>query len=145
MNKDAILASVIGFGIGLIITGAILAGPNLIGKFNAMRKQSGSVASATTQTTPTVSPTGIPNNSSITIETPTSESIVTSQKLTVTGKAPQGAFVLVGGLLDETVVQATQGAYTATITLKEGKNDITVSSVGDTTGINHVTVYESEQ
>jgi len=35
MNKDALLATIIGFGIGLVITGALLLGPTLSASFPA--------------------------------------------------------------------------------------------------------------
>jgi hypothetical protein len=140
MNKDAILASVIGFGIGLVITGGILLGPNLVTKLKAMYKNRGTVASITTQISPTATPN--PTGSEISIDSPTAETIIADTKVTVNGKTTPGAIVVVAGLIDETVVEATQGAYAATITVKEGKNDITVSTVGGTNpSSTKITVY----
>jgi hypothetical protein len=127
-----VLASVIGFGIGLLITGGILLGPTLVNQLAMQQRANGEVASAT-ETVPTTNPTpDITQDVPVTIESPTAESISTDDKATVSGKAPNSSYIIIAGDVDETVVVVNNGAYTGTITLKEGKNDISVTSVGST-------------
>lgn len=142
MNKDAVLASVIGFGIGLLITGGILLGPTVINQLATQQRSNGEVASAT-ETVPNTTPAAnTADTTLLTIESPTAESISTSTSITVSGKAPNGTYVIVAGDIDETGVNVTSGTYSGTVTVKEGKNDISVTAVGESnTTSQRVTVY----
>lgn len=129
MNKDAILASGIGFGIGLLITGAILLGPTLISQLTQRQSSNGDVQSATqsvndTPTDTTTTPTAI------SIDSPLAESILTKNTVEISGKAPQGSIIIVAGDVDETAVTVdTSNAFKATVSLKEGKNDVSITSI----------------
>lgn len=146
MNKDALLASVIGFGIGLLITGAVIAGPKLMSQ---LKQTQGDVASANiedkTDTTPT--PTANHSTDVLTIDSPTKEAIVSEDSIAVSGKAPKNAIIVVGSAEEEIIVETKETTtYSATVKLKEGKNEISVMSLVDgTQKIERVTIYYSEE
>jgi hypothetical protein len=134
MNKDAILASVIGFGIGLLITGGILLGPTAISQLaNRLQSREGEVASATNQQTTTTPGVAQPQEKiTLTIESPKAESIVHEDTLVIKGKTQAGAVVILAGDLDEVVVKTdSSGSFSGQISLKEGKNDVTVTAINN--------------
>jgi hypothetical protein len=144
MNKDAILASVIGFGIGLLITGAVLIGPTALPmlKKTISNIGKGSVQSLTTQVSPT--PTSVaPDAHALTIDSPEDQSITNSDTLTITGKAPKDTLIVVDGNIDESVVSVSStNTFQAEIGLKEGVNDISVTNLTKDKPTNkHFTVY----
>jgi len=146
MNRDALLASLIGFGIGLLITGALLVGPNLIKGFPRINLPKITFfQKGTTQVTPTPSPTPAPI--SFTITSPLSEAIVATSDLLVSGTAPTAAIVVVAGPLDEDVmVVKDDGKYAGKISLTEGKNDVTVTSFTNGKGTTQtVTVFYTKE
>lgn len=134
MNKDALLATLIGFGIGLLITGLLLVGPNIT---KALPK----IKLPTTASTPTPTPT--PSQFTVTIESPLAEAIENSTDLLVSGVTSPGSTIVVAGSVDETAVVAqADGKYAGKVTLTEGKNDIIVTSYQQTKQANQtVTVY----
>ena len=128
MNRDAIIATVVGFGIGLVITGIFLLGPNLV-KF--LPKLSfpdlGSLMSQT-KTTPTPSPAPV----TLTIDAPLPESIDVEGSALVSGTSPAHSLVVIEGPENEIVVAANgDGKYAGKVSLLEGKNDIVVTSYAD--------------
>lgn len=131
MNKDALLASGIGFGIGLVITGAILLGPTLITQLTTRRNvQSGDVQSASQTAGNTVNNQN--GSTGVTIDSPAAESILTENTVEISGKASEGTTIVIAGDVDETVVTVdSSGMYKGTIGLKEGKNEISVSGIQD--------------
>ena len=146
MNKDAILASVIGFGIGLMITGAVLVGPNVLPMLKKFSSEigKGSVQSATTQTSPTPSLSITASNAQpLTVDSPEDQAIVGTETLTVSGKATKGTIVVVAGMVDEAVITASDtNTFSAKVTLKEGINDISVTNIVDPTPSNkHFTIF----
>lgn len=139
MNKDAILASIIGFGIGLLITGAILVGPSLLPLLKKINKK-GDVQSATTQVSPTLT---AGTGTTFTIDTPTDETIAQDATITVSGHAPKGTTIIIDNTEGEVATQSTDtNTFQGQIPLKEGKNDISVTQVADPTSTTkHVTIY----
>lgn len=141
MNKDAILATLIGFGIGLLITGLLLVGPNItkaLPKINLptmtwfQSKQPQPNAP-----TPTPQPTGF------TIESPLADAIENTSEILVSGVTIPGSTVVIAGDVDDTVAVAqADGKYAGKITLTEGKNDIVVTGYDQTKQVNKIiTVY----
>lgn len=117
MNKDALLATLIGLGMGLIITGIIVVGPYVVKAIPKMQQKSN----------PTPTPT--PGAIAFSIESPIPEAVVTGGELLVSGSTQPTATVVVQGETDEDVVVAdANGKYAGKITLSEGKNDVTVTS-----------------
>ncbi len=125
MNKDALLATLIGLGMGLLITGIIVVGPKLVSGLPKFSFPSFSFPKKSQPVTPTPTPGAI----AFTIVSPVAESIVAKSELLVSGTAPIHSIVVVQGPTDEDVSTSdTNGKYTGTITLAEGKNDVTVTS-----------------
>ena len=135
MNRDAIIATIIGFGIGLGITGIFLFGPKLIKYLHNM---------------PTISfpkkaplPTPTPPNLSLTIDAPIAESIEASNSVLVSGSAPKDSLLILEGPLEEIVLKPNgDGKYAGKVTILEGKNELFVTSyVGGTPSSQSVVVY----
>jgi hypothetical protein len=120
MNKDALLATLIGFAIGLLITGLLLVGPNIT-------KSLPKIKLPTAASTPTPTPTS--SQFAVTIESPLAETIENSPDLLVSGVTSAGSTVVIAGSVDDTAVAAQpDGKYAGKITLTEGKNDIVVTA-----------------
>ena len=139
MNKDALLATLIGFGIGLLITGLLLVGPNILPLLPKIQRPKHSLV------TPTPTPT--PKTNDLIIESPLPDSIENISALLVSGSAPPNTTIVIAGPSDESVVAVTQdGKFAGKLTLVEGKNDITVTALSkDKTSAQNVTVYYTEE
>ncbi len=130
MNRDALLATLIGFGIGLVITGLLIIGPNLVKTLPKLSfpKFSFSLPGRDAKQTPT--PT--PQPETFTIESPLPDAIESKDKILVSGTAPKHTIVVIAGFGDEVVIAANgDGKYAGTIALVEGKNDVVVTSYQD--------------
>lgn len=144
MNKDAILATIIGFGVGLIIAALVFLGPSLIKNFPGITfpDLSGIMAKFTSSDNTKPTPTPKPGEG-LTIQSPLPEAIEPKNETLVSGTTLPDAMVVIETDGTETVVIANaQGAYAGKITLGEGKNDITVTSYAkETVQTQTVTVY----
>ncbi len=133
MNKDALLATIIGFGVGLILTGLVFLGPTFFKSFPSFSFPKitwPKFFSVTKPINPTPTPTK--SNATLTIEAPLADSVETRSELLVSGKTKPHAVVVLSTLDTERVVVANDdGAFATNITLSEGKNDILVSSFAD--------------
>lgn len=143
MNKDALLATLIGFGIGLLITGLLLIGPNIVKMFPAIKLPT--ISFSQNNTSPAPTPT--PKAALFSIESPLPDAIENSPDLLVSGTAPAGSTVVIAGPSDESVVAvASDGKFAGKITLVEGRNDITVTSLTpDKQTSQSVTVFYTEE
>lgn len=133
MNKDAILASVIGFGIGIFITGLLLVGPNLLKNMPKLPTlafpQQQAKVQEDTAAAKVSSPT--PQAASFAIDSPVTDTIQDKDSVLVSGNTPPGSTVLVQSELDEQVATVTnEGKFAATVSLQEGENTLTVTSYG---------------
>ncbi len=129
MNKDALLATLIGFGIGLLITGLLLLGPNLLKSFPKIRLPNFSFAQKKTDVTPTPTPTSL----TPTIDSPLADAIEENDEVLVSGSTSPGAIVVIAGSIDEIVVVASgDGKFAGKVALAEGKNDLTITAYADT-------------
>lgn len=145
MNKDALLATLIGFGIGLCITGIFLLGPSVI---KSMPKLSLPRISLPQQKSNNpITPTPAPEKQFITIDSPLPDALEAANDLLVSGTTNRNATVVVQGTANEDVVATKDdGKYAGNITLAEGKNDITATSyLGGTPVSQTVTVYFTEE
>lgn len=125
MNKDAVVATIIGFGIGLVITSAFILGPNLV---KSLPKISLPTISFPKKNLPPM-PTPTPTVSTLTIDAPIADTIESSTSILVSGTSAKDATVVVEGLVDEVVVTVNgEGKYAGKVTLVEGKNEINVTS-----------------
>ncbi len=138
MNRDAILATLIGFGIGLLITGVLIVSPNIVKSLPRFSLPQVSFFKTSPKPTPTpaATPTGL------TIDSPLADTIADKDGLLISGKTASGATVVIQGPLDEDVKVAADGKYAGKITLVEGKNEVTVTSYDGTKPLTQiVTVY----
>lgn len=128
MNKDAILATVIGFGIGLLIAAAIFLGPALIKNFPRITLPSISSINGKTkeQTKPAQKPV---LTDTLTIQSPLPEAIEPKNETLVSGSVtPDSTVVIETEGTEAVVVSNAQGSFAGKIALGEGKNDIVVTS-----------------
>ncbi len=141
MNKDALLATAIGFVIGLAITGLLLVGPTVFGKIPKISFQLPTLPkSQPTSPTPSSSKD---ETLSVSIDSPIADSIESSKELLVSGKSKPGSIIVIQGTVGETSVTTNDdGVYAGKITLVEGKNDIEVtSSLKDASMSQQITVF----
>ena len=145
MNKDAILATIIGFVIGLTITGLILLGPKVAKYIPKINLHLPTISLLMNKPTPT--PKLKQKPFSLTIDSPLPESIASDSDLLVSGTTGAGAMVVIQGNTNDTIVTATpDGKYAAKITLVEGQNTITVTSYHQKDhAVQTVTVYYTEE
>lgn len=146
MNKDAILATIIGFGVGLVIAGLVFLGPALFKGMPHLHFPDLSFLSKLKSTSNKPKPTPKPTKqiaSKLTIESPLAESIEPKDQTLVSGNTSPNAIVVLEGENGETVVVANAtGAYAGNLTLGEGKNDLIVTSYsGSKSESQSVTVY----
>lgn len=147
MNKDALLATLIGFGIGLLITGAFLFGPNIMKtlprlSFTLPRFNRGS-------SQPQISPIPSPGTrvTGLTVTAPIGEALTSDEDILVSGTAPAGSTIVIAGVQNETVTTASSdNTFAGKLSLIEGKNDIIVTAyIDQKEEISKVTVYYTPQ
>ena len=128
MNKDAILATVIGFGVGLIIAAAIFLGPSLIKNFPSITWPN--FASLKRKTSDKAKPTPTPMlTDTLTIQSPLPEAIEPKNETLVSGSVtPDSTVVIETEGTEAVVISNAQGSFAGKISLGEGKNDIIVTS-----------------
>lgn len=127
MNRDVILATCIGLGLGLIITGIVIVSPQLIKAIPSFKMPKVSLFTKPPRVTPAPTPT--PEQFVLTIGSPLPDSIESDKNLVVSGTSTPGGVVVVTGNLDEDIVTTpADGKYAGKITLSEGKNEIVVTS-----------------
>jgi len=145
MNKDAILATIISFGVGLIIAGAVFLGPTLVKQMPRISLPDLSFLTRliNTRQSPDATPTPKPASGDLTIESPLADAIEPKNETLVSGQTKPDAVVVLEGETDETVIVANnKGAYAGKVSVSEGKNTITVTShAGGDTQVKDVTVY----
>lgn len=151
MNRDALLATAIGFIIGIGITSIVLFGPQLAKSLpNVTLPHISLPRFAENKTVQPPTDKIVKTNSPITkltIDSPQPEAIVQSDSLTVNGRVPHDAVVLIGGYRDDVVTKPdANGNFTANVTLTEGRNVVTVTAISkDTAETETVTVYFTEE
>jgi hypothetical protein len=147
MNKDALLATVIGFLIGVAITGGILFAPK-VAKYLPHIQLPRTLTSLSflnhknqpVEPTPKTAP---PPSAIFSVTSPLDQSLADSDSILVSGTAPAGTYVTIGGLSDESaVLVGKDGKFAGKISLGEGTNEITVSAFsGETVTNQKITVY----
>lgn len=127
MNKDALLATLIGFGIGLFITGMLLVGPKIVGFFPKISLDFSRFTTSKTSSKST--PTPQEKEFGITIDSPLTDSLESQDEVFVSGSTTAGATVVIAGNVNDAAIETkTDGKFAGKLTLVEGKNDITVTS-----------------
>lgn len=148
MNRDAILATIIGLALGLTITGLIVVGPGFASNlpkiklpafkltFNSLSPSKAPAGSATQPKPPVFS-----------VTSPLADAIETTSELVVSGTALPGSAVVVSGLTDDDVMSVgTDAKFAGKITLSEGRNEIAVTQYlkGKPTIIKVIIYYTKE-
>lgn len=146
MNRDALLASIIGFGIGLLITGVLLIGPTITKGFPQIKFPTISF-SLPGNNTPKTTPAPTPPPIIFSVSNPITDAVVSESSLTVSGTAPSASTIIVAGPNDEDVQVATaDNKFSGKVTLTEGKNDITVTNYVDGKGTAQlITVFYTKE
>jgi hypothetical protein len=150
MNKDAFFATLIGLGIGLLLTGIILVGPTIVKSIpkisfptnfkitlpNISWPQKKSVP------TPTVAAI-VETPHAVTIDSPLPDAIEETASLLVSGSTTKESKIVISGLVDDVVILTNDdGKFAGKVTLTEGKNDILVTSYhSNDTATQKVTVF----
>lgn len=126
MNKDAFFATLIGLGIGLVLTGIILIGPNLMKSLPKITIPNITIL----QKKPTPVPTEIPKAPhTLIIDSPLPDAIESTDSILVSGTTSKQSKVIIQGIVDDTVIVTNgDGKFAGKITLVEGKNEILVTS-----------------
>lgn len=132
MNKDAILATVIGFGVGLVIAGLVFLGPSLLSGLPHLKLPNFSFLKNTFGTTHRLQPTPTSkpaSHNTFTITSPLPDSVEPHNETLISGTTTPNAIVVLEGEIGESVVIANgEGAYAGKLSLGEGKNDLLVTS-----------------
>ncbi|OGY17732.1 MAG: hypothetical protein A2784_01250 [Candidatus Chisholmbacteria bacterium RIFCSPHIGHO2_01_FULL_48_12] len=119
MKKEVILAIVIGFSLGLVITFGIYTARQAISRHQT--------------TNPSPSPQASPVTSSahgLTITAPEPETVFTKTEATVSGMTTPNALVTLFTQEAEVIVYAdTTGKFSTPVTLVGGANDITITAI----------------
>lgn len=145
MNKDAIFATLIGLGIGLLLTGIIIVGPNIVKSMPKVTLPSINLSFLKKQPTPTpASNAAAQPKHEVTIDSPLSDAIEGTESVLVSGSTSRESKVIIQGIVDDVVIMTNgEGKFAGKVTLTEGKNDILVTSyhAEGISAIQKVTVY----
>lgn len=135
MNKDTLVASVLGFSLGLIAAIALWVVPRIMPK--------GLPAPFSKPAAP-ASPVLEKQNMSLDISLPKDGEIVKTEKITVSGKVEKSEFLIISSASDSQTVKAdSSGSFSTSLTLAQGGNSISITSY-DTNKNAHtksITVY----
>ncbi len=136
MNKDTVVASVIGFGLGLVAAIALWIVPKLVPKISPVTKETNQVLSETTNVLPD---TGLVFE----ITSPKDGDISKSADVKITGKAPGNTLILITTPENNmTATSDASGQFTTNLTLHEGGNDIVLTNIaGGKEETKHLVVY----
>ncbi len=147
MNKDTLLATIIGLVLGLTITGLFLFGPNLLKFFPHISLPNFSFGAPKQTAQTKLAPTPTPKIPQLTISSPLPDSIETNDQLVVSGVTIPNATVVVSAGNDDDVTNANNdGKYAGKVTLSEGKNDIAVTSYNNNKPVTQtVTVFYTQE
>lgn len=130
MNRDVFLATLIGFIIGLILTGVVLIGPKAIMSLPKLKGFSFSLPSFSFPSFESkLTPTPTQNVAQgFTVQAPLPDSIESGETVLLSGTAHAGATVSASGPTDDDVtVVKEDGKFALKLTLVEGKNEISIS------------------
>lgn len=137
MNKDAILATIIGFGVGLVIAALVFLGPSMVKGVPhiSLPDFSKIMALFSVKTTSDGNKKAVPTPKApgrLTIQSPLPDSIEPKSETLISGTTHPNAIVVVEGEDADNVVVANEaGVYAGKIALGEGKNDLVITSYSD--------------
>lgn len=127
MRKEVLVAILLGFGIGLVVTLGIFTARKAL---KAGGQPEGQAESATPQAQAELSPTpAIEKKHSLTVTSPNDGSVTATEKISLAGLTTAGSSVAIsGGETDTVVVSDDKGQFSAEITLVGGDNEIRITS-----------------
>lgn len=138
MNRDTVVASVIGFGLGLVAAISLWVVPRMLPKPTPKTTATETANSAVTS--PDTAASGFE------ITSPKDGEIVKSATVALVGKTPDVEPVTIATATEMQVVSPTDGSYKADVTIKEGVNQIVASSLKAEGGATQtITVYYFNQ
>ena len=123
VRKEVLLAIIIGFALGLVITFGIWTA-------NRVMKEKKETSSVTPEVTMEVQPTPSPTTAfNLEIISPEDESLLNEAEITLVGKTQPGAMVVVVSEQKEEIVEADKdGNFELQITLISGTNEISITA-----------------
>lgn len=125
MKKEVIIAIIIGFVLGLVITFGVWTANKAIKEASPKEETTGEQAQE--GTTDTRSPTSL--ESTLTIISPEDNFLSDKEKIDISGKTTPEATVVILFTEGEKIIEADkQGSFSTEITLVGGSNEIKVSS-----------------
>jgi len=126
MKKEVLLAIIIGFGLGLVITFGIWQANKAL---KQVAPKQALPPSQVQEKEKAPSPTPPPPQISLTITSPEDNSIINKEKIDISGKTSSKATVVITYEEGEKIIEADEnGNFTSEITLVGGANEITVSA-----------------
>lgn len=131
MRKEVLVAILIGFGIGLVVTLGIFTARKALTTSGTGGQQPVSPAGeAKTPTGQSVSPTPkVDSAHGVTVTSPNDGEVTSAEKISVSGATTPGATVAIsGGETDVVTVSDGKGQFSAEITLVGGDNEIRIIS-----------------
>lgn len=128
--KEPLLAIIIGFIIGLVITfGIWTANKSLKQGQNPTTTTASPSPSGEPNTTPSPHPTVSPSTSGLTITSPDNEAVFNTASAKLTGTAPAGSVIVLVGGPNEQILQAdSTGQFSTEIDLESGYNLLTLTT-----------------
>lgn len=135
MNKDTVVASIIGFGLGLVAAIALWVVPRILPKLPHLKPPAQQETTATTDSAN--------NNTGLSISSPQDGTISQSDSTTVRGLASNTNLIVISTTEESQVITpAADGAYSASIELAEGNNEIVLSLISSSgTKIERINVF----
>jgi len=126
MKKEVLLAIIIGFGLGLVITFGVWKANKALKEVAQKQELPPSQVQEEEKIT---SPTPFPTQLSLVITSPEDNSIINKEKINISGKTSSEATVVITYEEGEKVIQTDEnGNFSTEITLVGGANEITVSA-----------------
>lgn len=125
MKKEILIAIIIGFILGLIITFGIWTANKSLKNGNQNKQETG-------QVTPTPTPSLNEEGISLQITSPTNNDIISQEDITIEGQTkPQAIVAIIYQEGDQLIQADNQGNFSAEITLTGGANEIKISAYDD--------------
>ena len=121
MNKDTVVASIIGFGIGLVAAVALWVVPRILPKTQPTSPKSPeTVAEKTAEK----------NNSSFTLSSPGDAEITKDKTVKIEGTASADSVIVISSATgSNTLTPKDNGSFSTTLELTEGANQMVVTSI----------------
>jgi hypothetical protein len=122
MKKEVLIAIVIGFALGLLITFGIWTA-------NKALKTQSETPIEEVKTEPAAEPTSTPTGFSLSILSPEDEALIDTSKTEIKGLSVADAIIVIAAEKEEKIIEADEnGSFATEISLIRGINEITVTA-----------------